>query len=169
LILKEKPWINRYLKHGLDEKILDVLNLETYCFKDWYSNSKIGLFLYAQLVNSFGWNSYKTLFREYESLSEKEKNFKTDLDKWDQFICRFSNIVGLDISPLFYFWAIPFSEKSIATVSNLTPWLPDDEVTRMYTERVKYVRLEYKNLLLGNEMLYSSCPLTTESHEFLDS
>ena len=72
MILKEKPWINRYLKHGLDEKILDVLNLETYCFKDWYSNSKIGLFLYAQLVNSFGWNSYKTLFREYESLSEKE-------------------------------------------------------------------------------------------------
>lgn len=162
MILKEKPWINRYLKHGLDEKMLDVLTSETYCFKDWCSNSRIGLFLYAQLVNSFGWNSYKTLFREYESLNDKERAFKTDLDKWDQFICRFSNIVGLDISPLFYFWAIPFSEKAIANLNNLTPWLPDDEVTRMYADRVKYVRMKYKNLLLGNEMLYSSCPLTTE-------
>lgn len=121
--------------------------------------------MYAQLFNSFGWNSYKTLFREYESLNEKEKSYKTELDKWDQFICRFSNIVGLDISPLFYFWAIPFSEKVINDLRNLTPWLPDDEVTRLYGDRVKYVKIKYKNLLLGNEMLYSSCPLTNELNE----
>lgn len=157
------------MKKSLDENLLNILSSDKYSFKDWRSNSRIGLFLYAQLVNSFGWNSYKTLFREYESLNDREKSFKNDSDKWDQFIYRFSNIVGLDISPLFFFWAIPFSTKPSSNLSHLTPWLPDDEVTRMYPNRVKYVQSSYKGLLHGNESFYSSCPKTVDSDEFLST
>lgn len=159
LVFKEKISFseNRFLKQKLDEKVLDVLKTRAYTFDDWCSNSSIGIFLYAQLINSFGWNAFKILFREYESLSDKEKIFKSNLDKWDQFICRFSNIVGLDVSPLFYFWCIPFSRRPSTNLSDLTPWLPDDEITRLYPDRVKYVKLIYNNLLLGNESYYSTC------------
>ncbi len=156
-VFKEKPWLNRILQQKVDEKVLDVLKSEKFSSTDLFKNPYLGLFLHAQLINSFGWNAYKTIFREYESLNDKEKLFKSDQDKWDQWICKFSNIVGLDVSPLFYFWSAPFSKNPGTNLSDLTPWLPDDEITRSYPERVEYVKNNYSGLLIGSESQYSSC------------
>lgn len=110
------------------------------------------------MINSFGWNAFKIIFREYESLPEKEKLLTNDSTKWNEWIIRFSNIVGLDVSPLFYFWNIPFSDKISSNLNDLTPWLPNDEITKLFPDRTNYVRKNYNGLLFGNESLFSSCP-----------
>ena len=118
-VFKEKPWLNRVLEQKLNDNYLEALKKDSYSSKVFFKNPYMGLFLHAQLINSFGWNAYKIIFREYESINDKEKLFKCDLDKWDQWICRFSNIVGLDVSPLFYFWDVPFSEKPGTNLTGL--------------------------------------------------
>jgi hypothetical protein len=124
-------------------------------FEGWRRNPYIGLYVYVQLVNSFGWNAFKIIFRDYETLSELEKTFENDSHKWNEWISRFSNIVGLNVAPLFYFWAIPFVEDE---QQKLTAWLPNDEITQMFPQRVEHVKSKYENLLLGDEALYSICP-----------
>lgn len=120
-----------------------------------------------QLINAFGWDSFKFVFREYESLTDKEKIFKNDLDKWTTLICKFSNVVGLDVSPLFTFWAIPFYEKPGANLSELTPFLPDDQITRIFPNRVEYVKTKYvRPLLIGNESSYTTFPKTDYPDDF---
>jgi hypothetical protein len=160
LVFKQKPCLNRILKENLDRFDLDNLfesNKGTFTYENWSTNSYVGLLIYTQLIESFGWTAFKTIFREYESLSDREKIFKTDLDKWDQWICRFSNIVGLDISPLFYFWSIPYSSKPGTNLSDLRPWLPDDQITRLFPKRVEYVKQNFSNLLIGTEWTLSTC------------
>ncbi len=142
----------------LNHSLLNKHASTGFSFNSWSQNPYIGLIIYSQLIHSFGWNAFKIIFREYESLSEKEKLLDSDVTKWDEWITRFSNIVGLDVSPLFYFWSIPFSEKTSANLNDLTPWLPNDEVSKMFGDRVNYVKKNYNGLLFGNESLYSSCP-----------
>ncbi len=42
--------------------------------------------------------------------------------------------------------------------------LPDDEITRTYKDRVKYVKKNYNGLLIGNESNYTSCPKIIYHH-----
>jgi hypothetical protein len=118
-----------------------------------------GLLLYAQLAHAFGWDAFKIVFREYESLAHKAFLTDLDLSKWDEWIIRFSNVVGLDVSPLFLFWAVPFSDKTLQGLNDLTPWLPNDHVSQVCARRVHYVTANYKpGMLFGNEALYTTCP-----------
>ncbi len=134
-------------------------SVHNFSFRSWSQNPAIGLVIFSQLIHSFGWNAFKIIFREYESLGEKEKLLdRSDAAKWDEWITRFSNIVGLDVSPLFYFWSVPFTEKTSANLNDLTPWLANDEVSKMFGDRVAHVKKNYNGLLYGNEGLYSGCP-----------
>ena len=123
--------------------------------------------IYLQLINAFGWNAFKIIYREYESLTEKERLLTTDLTKWDEWITRFSNIVGLNLSPLFFFWNIPFTERTSANLNDLTPWLPNDEISKLFTDRVNFVKKNYNGLLFGNESLFSSCPKIMYPDDFV--
>ena len=158
LVCKQKPTLDRILNKKLNEIQLKEYSSGGFLFEEWGKNPYIGLLLYVQLINSFGWNAFKIVFREYESLSEKEKMFVSDVVKWDEFIVRFSNVVGLDVSPLFYFWNIPFSDKPSKSLNDLTPWLPNDDVAKLLPDRIEEVKKNYNGLLFGNESLYSSCP-----------
>ena len=163
LVFKEKPWLNKIQVDKLKQNILLKYDFD---FTKWSKNPYIALFIYTQLVNSFGWNSFKFIFREYESLSNKEKLFNNDEDKWDQWIIRFSSVVGLDVSPLFYFWNIPFSEKPSLNLKDLTPWLPSDEITKMFPDRVDHVKRNYNGLLIGNEAVYMNVEAKTYPDDF---
>jgi hypothetical protein len=135
--------------------------------RSWSENPYTALLCYMQLINAFGWEAFKLIFREYESLSDKDKIFTNDLDKWTAWICKFSNIVGLDVSPLFTFWAIPFSEKPGTNLNELKPFLPDDEITRIFENRVEYVKTKYSTpLLIGNEDKYTTCPKINYPKDF---
>lgn len=166
LVFQQKPSILK-IKEKIDQVKFKNYSDESFKFEEWKKSPFIALLLFIQLVNSFGWNAFKIIFREYESLTDKEKVFTNDLDKWDQWILRLSNVVGLDISPLFYFWNIPFSEKPGTNLTDLTPWLPNDEITKQFPSRVDYVKKNYNGLLLGNEAYYSSCPIVSYPDDFV--
>ena len=111
LVFRQKPSIQQ-IKDKINENSFKDYADKNFQFEEWKKNPYIGLLIFVQLINSFGWNCFKILFREYESLSEKDKIFPKDSDKWDQLVLRLSNICGLDVSPLFQFWNIPYSKKT---------------------------------------------------------
>ena len=181
LVFGESAWTNRHLKNKLDadrSKLLDSKieqdndDDQQQQQREWSydvdvaRNSYLSMTMFVQLVHAFGWNLFKILFREChtnERISHcgggSVDNNNNNNNKWDQLIKRVSSIVGLDVSPLFFFWGVQFSvDLSKRTLNELTPWLPDDEITRSYPGRVARVKRNYKALLYGNESLYTSCP-----------
>ncbi len=78
---------------------------------------------YMQMQKEFGWEAYKKVFAEYRDLRAAERP-KTDDEKRDQWLVRFSNAVGHDLGPFFQYWKIPTSPKARQSVSQLPKWKP---------------------------------------------
>ncbi|BCM92674.1 hypothetical protein IAD21_04556 [Abditibacteriota bacterium] len=97
-------------------------------FDDWKSNPFLALHSYIQLKNSFGWEPFKTVFREYENMPEAQRP-QTDQDKRDQWMIRFSRAVGRNLAPFYTAWGVPISEKAAASVKDLPIWMPTTEQT----------------------------------------
>ena len=93
-------------------------------FETWKSDPDLALISYYQLKLGFGWDPYKKIFREYGSLSESEKP-KNDADKRDQWMVRFSKIVGRNLGHFYQKWGVPTSKKAQESISNLPIWMPD--------------------------------------------
>jgi hypothetical protein len=93
-------------------------------FEKWKASPFLGLIMYIQLQRAFGWDAYKRVFAEYRDLSEDERP-KTDDEKRDQWLTRFSRAVGANLGPFFTAWGIPTSEKARGSVSHLPVWMPE--------------------------------------------
>lgn len=95
-------------------------------FKLWKSNPWLALDMYVMLQKEFGWQPFKNIFSDYEDLPKTEHP-KTDQERMDQWMVRFSNEVEMDLSPFFTSWGFSLSEKAVQAVSEYQPW-NDDEV-----------------------------------------
>lgn len=98
-------------------------------YDDWKSNPFLALTMYRQLQLAFGWDAYKKVFAQYRQLPESERP-KTDAEKRDQWLTRFSRAVGKNLGPFFTAWGVPTSEKARASIANLPPWMPTDFPTK---------------------------------------
>jgi hypothetical protein len=94
-------------------------------FEKWKADPFLALTMYNQLRQAFGWETYKKVFAEYRALPSGEKP-KTDDEKRDQWMVRFSRAVGKNLGPFFQAWGVPTSEKARASIANLPAWMPDD-------------------------------------------
>lgn len=103
-------------------------------YEKWKSDPFTALMLFIQLRQEFGWEPFKTVFREYEQLPE-DKLPKTDTQKHDQFMVRFSRAVNKNLGPFFVAWGIPTTESARSSVSALPAWMPA-EVTEVLAKRV---------------------------------
>ena len=152
-VFKDNKWLENFLNEIRIEKLLKNY---TFSFDQWEKSPQLAFFLYLQLLNAFGWNAFKAVFREYESGGEM--SLKNDTARWNKWISKFSIVTGLNVTPLFYFWSIPFSEENLSdAVKELTPWLPDDKVANYFPDRIEAVKGRYQKLLLGNETIYMLC------------
>lgn len=97
-------------------------------FEDWKSNPFLALHSYLQLKNSFGWEPFKTVFRQYENMPEAERP-QTDQEKRDQWMIRFSKAIGKNLGPFYAAWGVPISQSARDTVKNLPTWMPTTEQT----------------------------------------
>lgn len=93
-------------------------------FEQWKSSPFLGLVMYLQLQEQFGWDAYKKVFAEYGRLPDSDRP-KTDADKRDQWMVRFSKTVGRNLGPFFAAWNVPVSETAKKQVADLPVWLPD--------------------------------------------
>jgi hypothetical protein len=106
-----RDWIQAYAAAGKD-------------FGMWKRKPFLALVMYRQLKDAFGWEAFKKVFAEYRSLARHERP-KTDAQKRDQWLVRFSHAVGRDLGPFFDSWAIPVSDEARKKVAALPAWMPE--------------------------------------------
>ena len=94
-------------------------------FKKWCSDPFLALFMYLQLKEAFGWDAYKRVFAVYRALPDAERP-KSDDGKRDQWMVRFSRVIGRNLGPFFQTWGVPTSEKARASIADLPVWMPED-------------------------------------------
>ncbi|RYD78421.1 MAG: hypothetical protein EOP84_14280, partial [Verrucomicrobiaceae bacterium] len=94
-------------------------------FQRWKDDPFLALTMYHQLRMGFGWDTYRKVFAEYQTLTKAERP-KNDDEKRDQWMVRFSRTVGKNLGPFFEAWGVPTSENARASIKNLPEWMPAD-------------------------------------------
>jgi hypothetical protein len=104
--------LRRYLAGGVD-------------FDKWKADPFLALYMYDQLLVAFGWDAYKKVFAEYRALPQDQRP-KSEMDKRDQWMVRFSRAVNKNLGPFFEKWGVPTSEAARKSISELPAWMPAD-------------------------------------------
>lgn len=93
-------------------------------FAKWQNDPFLGLIMYQQLREGFGWEAFKLVFAEYRALPADQKP-KADDERRDQWLVRFSRAAGRNLGPFFQAWGIPTSETARQCVADLPVWMPE--------------------------------------------
>ncbi|MBX3403328.1 MAG: M60 family metallopeptidase [Phycisphaeraceae bacterium] len=93
-------------------------------FDEWKREPFTALIMYMQLRESFGWEAYKKVFAEYRELPDAQRP-KSDDDKRDQWMVRFSRAVGRNLGPFFAAWGVPTSQAARDSIADLPEWMPE--------------------------------------------
>ena len=92
-------------------------------FDVWKKDPFLALTMYMQLAEAFGWDTYKKVFAEYNGLKKDERP-KTDDEKRDQWMVRFSKACGKNLGPFFEAWGVPTSSAARDSIKDLGAWMP---------------------------------------------
>ncbi len=92
-------------------------------YEQWKREPFLALIMYEQLLWEFGWDAYREVFATYRNLPEAERP-KSDDEKRDQWLVRFSLQVGRNLGPFFEAWGVPTSKKARDSIADLPVWLP---------------------------------------------
>ena len=87
-------------------------------FDEWKAKPFVALTMYAELIEGFGWESLQKTFRSYRTGPLP----KSDQDKRDQWMVRYSKIVGKNLGPFFDRWGVPVTEAAKKEVATLPAW-----------------------------------------------
>ena len=89
----------------------------------WKSDPFLALTTYIQLMQEFGWDSWRQYLHSFADTSYGPAP-KGDDERRDQFLIRYSKITQKNLGPFFDAWGIPVSSEAKAEVSKLEPWMP---------------------------------------------
>lgn len=113
--LAKGAWIrnmNRYIAAGAQ-------------FEKWKQDPFVGLIMYIQLKNTFGWEPFVKTFTQYQEVPASERP-KNDDQKRDQWMVRFSKTIGKNLGPFFQAWGVPTSDAARESIKDLPQWMPDN-------------------------------------------
>ncbi len=94
-------------------------------FEQWQGDPFLALVMYEQLQQGFGWAAYRSVFAEYLALPAAARP-RTDDQKRDQWLTRFSRTVQRNLGPFFQTWGIPTAEAARAALADLPWWMPEE-------------------------------------------
>lgn len=94
-------------------------------FADWQRDPFLALRMYVQLQQAFGWGAFQRVFAAYRDTAP-ESLPKSDEEKRDQWLVRFSREVGYNLGPFFEAWGVPTSEAARASLAELPVWMPEN-------------------------------------------
>lgn len=94
-------------------------------FELWKVDQLLNLTMYVQMQQAFGWDAFKRVFAQYLMLPESEQP-KSDAEKRDQWLVRFSRQVRRNLGPFFQAWGVPTTEEARASISDLPVWMPEE-------------------------------------------
>jgi hypothetical protein len=88
----------------------------------------MALMTFAQLIKHFGWKSMRQFLKEYEKDIETKNHLpKSNQEKIDQWVIRYSKIVSRNIKPQFLMFGLPVSDYVDLLVSKYEGWCPEEE------------------------------------------
>lgn len=89
----------------------------------WKGDPFVALTTYIQLIQEFGWEPWRKYLHSFadESFGARPRS---DDDKRNQFLIRYSKIVNKNLGPFFDAWGIPVSPEAKAAVAKLETWMP---------------------------------------------
>jgi hypothetical protein len=91
----------------------------------WKSDPFLALTTYIQLVQEFGWESWRRYLHSFADPAFGPAP-ADDAQRRDQFLVRYSKIVGRNLGPFFEFWGIPVGATAKQAVAGLESWMPAD-------------------------------------------
>ncbi|MBM4108228.1 MAG: hypothetical protein FJ255_05375 [Phycisphaerae bacterium] len=94
-------------------------------FEAWQRDPFLALHMYVQLQREFGWETFKRVFAEYRALPAGDRP-RTDADKRDQWLVRFSRACGRNLGPFFQAWGVPTGDGARRSIADLPEWMPAD-------------------------------------------
>lgn len=89
----------------------------------WKSDPFIALTTYIQLVQEFGWESWRKYLHSFADPAFGPAP-KGDDERRDQFLIRYSKVTNRNLGPFFDWWGIPVSSTAKVEVSKLEAWMP---------------------------------------------
>lgn len=92
-------------------------------WQTWKSDPFLALTTYIQLVQEFGWESWRAYLHSFADAKFGPAPDNDDQAR-DQFLVRYSKITNKNLGPFFEFWGIPVSSSAKAEVSKLEAWMP---------------------------------------------
>ena len=92
---------------------------EAYYARDpWYP-----LTMFWLLRQEFGWEPFTRLFAEFRDLPPAARP-RSEREKHDQFVTRFSRLTGRNLAPYLTAWGVEMSDAARAQTANLPAWMP---------------------------------------------
>ncbi|XP_056428954.1 TRPM8 channel-associated factor homolog [Hyla sarda] len=82
----------------------------------------IALETYLQLQEGFGWDPFKQVFAEYQTLTNVSKNKNVKMNLWAE---KFSHAVNKNLVPFFKAWGWPIDDATNNKLSTLPEWDKD--------------------------------------------
>ena len=98
-------------------------------YSDWKSNCEMALMTFAQLIKHFGWDAMYRFMSDFEAdiKNNKEALPKSNQDKIDQWVIRYSRIIQKNIKPQFELWGLPVSDAVLNDVNQFETFCPTEE------------------------------------------
>ena len=93
-------------------------------WQTWKNDPFLALTTYIQLVQAFGWESWRAYLHSFADESFGPIPQSDDQTR-DQFLIRYSKISQRNLGPFFDFWGIPVSEEAKQAVSYFDVWMPE--------------------------------------------
>lgn len=90
-------------------------------FEDWKKDKCLALYCYTELIDEFGWDAFKRMFRTYRVLPP-DRRPRNDDEKRDLFLKVMSRCTNRNLAPFMDRWGIPISSNARTAVSRLRPW-----------------------------------------------
>lgn len=122
----KKDWLIGHTEVSKEarEKHVQTIKNAANRWQVWKSSPFVALTTYIQLVQAFGWESWRKYLHSFADESFGPKPADDD-EARDQFLIRYSRIVNRNLGPFFEFWGIPVSSEAKAKVAALESWMPD--------------------------------------------
>ncbi len=97
-------------------------------FNNWKTNLGMALVTFAMLIKHFEWKSMYEFMKEYEKdIRDKNNLPQNNQDKIDQWVLRYSKIVGKNIKPHFLMFGLPVTDKYDQILQDLEPWIVESD------------------------------------------
>lgn len=92
-------------------------------YEKWKSDAFLGLIMFRQMQEGFGWESFKSFFRVYKDLGPSIGKLN-DQQKIDLWVSTYSKVVKRNLAPFWLIWGIPVSAETQKELAVYPSWKP---------------------------------------------